>query len=223
MLFSGFPKESIEFFKNLRDNNNKIWFNEHKPEYKLLIEEPFKELVSALSPTMLEIDPEFEVEPKVGKTISRIYRDVRFSKDKSPYRSNMWLSFKLSHQNWKEFPGYFFDLSIDHFMFGMGCYQATKPTMDNLRAMIDEEPDYLRENLAFIREETDFEIKGEMYKKILNPNAPEDLKDLYQMKNLYLMSESPMDEIIFNGEIADLLISEFEKTANFYNLLKSVI
>ena len=60
---------------------------------------------------MLEIDNLFEIEPKVGKAISRIYRDIRFSKDKTPYRTNAWIAIKRSSKEWKEAPAYYFDLS----------------------------------------------------------------------------------------------------------------
>jgi uncharacterized protein (TIGR02453 family) len=83
-MFQGYSPTTITFLNGLKENNNKAWFEENKPDYQKFVLEPSQELVTELAPLMLSIDPKLEVSPK--KSISRIYRDVRFSKDKSPYR-----------------------------------------------------------------------------------------------------------------------------------------
>ena len=77
-----FSKETSSFLQELTDNNNKEWFQDNKERYTSFVIDPFKQLVISLSEFMLNIDPEFVVEPKVDKTISRINKDIRFSKDK---------------------------------------------------------------------------------------------------------------------------------------------
>lgn len=91
---------------------------------------PFRSLVDALSPAMLMIDPQFETRPAIGKTLSRIHRDTRFSHDKSRYRSRMWLTFKRPSKDWKLAPVYFFELGPDMLRYGLGYYSADKATMD---------------------------------------------------------------------------------------------
>ncbi|VTR59315.1 Uncharacterised protein [Serratia fonticola] len=66
----------------------------NKTAYEKYLLEPFQHLVKSLTPIVQEIDKNIEVSPKIGKTISRIYRDTRFSKDKSRFRDRMWLTFK---------------------------------------------------------------------------------------------------------------------------------
>ncbi|MDA8210412.1 MAG: DUF2461 domain-containing protein [Clostridia bacterium] len=89
--FKGFSKSTLDFLKNLKANNNKVWFETHKQDYQEYLLKPLKDLVMDLSSFMLSIDPYLETKPAVNKTISRIYRDTRFSKDKSPYKSTMWI------------------------------------------------------------------------------------------------------------------------------------
>ncbi len=83
-------ENTLNFLTEYRRQNSKNWFHENRPGYMNDVLEPLMELVEALTPVMLEIDPHFETNTKVGKTISRIYRDTRFFRDKSLYRDVMW-------------------------------------------------------------------------------------------------------------------------------------
>ena len=85
--------KTLDFLFENKLNNSKEWYHAHKKEYTELVLRPLAELVVKLKPTMLELDPDLIVEPRVTRSISRIYRDTRFSKDKSLYRDNMWLIF----------------------------------------------------------------------------------------------------------------------------------
>ena len=137
--FSGFSAETLGFLRGLETNNNKTWFEAHRSEYQEHLLRPFQLLVAGLSEPMLAIDPLFETRPQIDKTISRIYRDTRFSKDKSPFRARMWLTFKRPSRDWKTAPAYFFEISPDRYRYGMGFYSATKATMDRLRQMMDDQ------------------------------------------------------------------------------------
>lgn len=85
-----------EFFTFLVENrlhDSKAWFEAHREDYNRLVLEPLRQLVGEMAPVMLAIDPRLVVQPAVGKTISRIFRDTRFSRDKSAFREHMWISF----------------------------------------------------------------------------------------------------------------------------------
>ena len=110
--FSGFSKESLDILKQVKINNSKIWFEKHHSEYEKYLLTPFRELVSDLTPMILSVDPDIEVRPAINKTISRIFRDTRFSKDKSLFRDTMWLVFKRPGSDWKiSIPGFYFEIS----------------------------------------------------------------------------------------------------------------
>ena len=83
-MFQGFPRETIPFFLELRFHNDKSFMDANRERYIRDVREPFYDFILDLGQKMLFIDPDFEVRPH--KCLSRINRDTRFSKDKSPYR-----------------------------------------------------------------------------------------------------------------------------------------
>lgn len=80
--FTGFTQAGLTFLQELRQNNDKEWFEEHRDIYQQHLLEPMRKLVEDLSQDMVVIDDLFEVRPAIGKTISRMHRDTRFSKDR---------------------------------------------------------------------------------------------------------------------------------------------
>jgi uncharacterized protein (TIGR02453 family) len=128
--FKGFSPKTLKFLRAIKANNNKAWFEAHRNDYEEYVLGPLRDLVTDLGDFMLDIDPRFEVEPAVNKTISRIYRDTRFSKDKSPFRSTVWITFKNRNKDWTtNVCGYFFELSMDSYRYGMGFYDAAPSIM----------------------------------------------------------------------------------------------
>jgi uncharacterized protein (TIGR02453 family) len=85
--FGGFPPETLKFLRQLKRNNNREWFLAHKDVYELRVKAPMTELVLALGHAMQQSAPEFIVNPK--RAIYRIYRDIRFSADKTPYKTHV--------------------------------------------------------------------------------------------------------------------------------------
>ncbi len=92
-VFSGFPAESFTFFEDLARNNQKAWFDANRSRYEDYVLKPFRGLLETLSSALVKINPHFEVGGKTNGSLSRINRDIRFSKDKSPYKSNYYLYF----------------------------------------------------------------------------------------------------------------------------------
>ena len=100
--FAGFTKESFHFFHELARNNNKRWFDAHRDLYETHITGSFRSLLAELEPALLDLNPHFETSGRTNGNFSRINRDIRFSKDKSPYKSNYYLRVfdsRRSHQS----------------------------------------------------------------------------------------------------------------------------
>jgi uncharacterized protein (TIGR02453 family) len=217
--FNGFSQETLIFFKNLKANNSKAWFEAHKEEYQENLLEPLQKLIIDLSEFMLTIDSHFEIRPSIGKTISRIYKDTRFSKDKSPFRSTMWITFKRPREDWKDAPAYFFEISPDSYRYGMGFYNASKETMDRFREMIDKKPKEFLKAISFYPKQKIFLVEGEKYKRILDKNKPEEIQEWYQRKNLYLVCNREINDTLFSRKLLDDLTSNFSLLAPFYHYL----
>ena len=167
--FTGFTPETILFLKELKENNYREWFNERK-HIRGGILQPLRALATMLSPSMYNIDPLFDLRPT--KMLSRIYRDIRFSPNKEPYKTSMWISFQQTTTNWENFPGYFVELSAEQFMSGMGLFMPKRKVMDIFR----EEVDYSRESFKDMAEkaiQAGFEVAGELYKRPLPSNLPD--------------------------------------------------
>lgn len=215
--FSGFSRETLNFFNDILLNNNKTWFEENRERYKKTVQLPFIELGHALAEPMSKIDPGFELRPE--KIISRINRDVRFSRDKSPYRSNVWISYKRPQKEWMEAPAFFFELTPDSYRYGMGFYEAGKNTMDLFRKEIDERADEFAKIASSVRKRGIFSVEGEAYKRKIENSLPESLQEWYQKKNLYLMRTCDIGDEIFSGEIASILTAGFRSLEELYNFL----
>lgn len=90
-FFPGFGSESFAFFQELARNNNKAWFDRNRDRYEAHVTGAFRALLAQLEPFLLRLNPHFETGGKTNRSFSRINRDIRFSKDKSPYKSSFYL------------------------------------------------------------------------------------------------------------------------------------
>ena len=89
--FQGFSPDAFQFFRELAENNNKAWFDRNRPRYEQHVSGAFKAMLATLEPFLLKLNPQFETSGKTNGNFSRINRDIRFSRDKSPYKSNYYL------------------------------------------------------------------------------------------------------------------------------------
>ena len=92
-------EKTLQFLWENRIKNSRDWYTEHKNEFQEFVLVPMIELVEQLQKPLYEIDPLLIVVPKIGKSISRVYRDIRFSKDKTLYRDIMWCVFARDKRN----------------------------------------------------------------------------------------------------------------------------
>lgn len=217
--FNGFSPQALAFFEGLAINNDRQWFDAHRADYEQYLLAPLKALVSDLAGPMLAIDPDLVTIPAVDKTISRIYRDTRFTRNKSPYKTCLWITFKRPSRDWKEAPCFFFELSADAYRYGMGFYSASKETMDRLRRLIETKPAAFRKSVACLEKQTIFELEGERYKRPLNAALPDDLQQWHQRRNVYLVCNRTAGGRLFTRGICDDLREGFSLLAPVYEML----
>lgn len=216
--FTGLPAELPRFLADLAANNERAWFQDHKSEFEMLVQHPLRQLVAALAPAMLEIDAGFDTNPK-GAAVSRIHRDVRFSRDKSPYRINQWICFKRAGEGWQARPAFFLEIGPAGWRHGMGCYAAPPAATKALRAAILARP--LRFQAALDQAEAaGFAIEGETYAR---PNLPEGLAPCLAQwiarKSAYVVSNHPLEPLLFSPELIEHLQSRWRALAPLYELL----
>ena len=107
--FEGFPREAMTFFRALARHNHRDWFLAHKEVYEESVRRPTTALVEALNAALMEFAPAYATEP--AKAVYRIYRDVRFSSDKTPYKTHVAASFSRRGMPKHAAAGYYFGVS----------------------------------------------------------------------------------------------------------------
>jgi uncharacterized protein (TIGR02453 family) len=144
--FPGFPKEMTTFFRNLKRNNRREWFQPRKHLFEQHVKEPMIELVTALNNDFAKFAPQYVSDPK--KAIFRIYRDTRFSSDKTPYKTHIAASFARRGGERLAVGGFYFSVSHDQIEVAGGIYHPEPETMLVVRNHIAEHHHDLRRILA---------------------------------------------------------------------------
>lgn len=222
MEFNGFRPQTLDFLVENRIQNSREWFEAHRPVYNEYVLTPLRELVTALTPTMLGIDPELTVAPTVNKTISRIYRDTRFSHDKSLYRDMMWITFMRRKKFWEGLPGFYFSFGPDGMDTGVGYYEATPAAMDCFRQMaLRGEPAFRRMRAAY-RRQKDFTVRAARYKRTRFPNEPESARFWLDLRNLNFENHSTDFDLLFSPRLAEELARLFLSLKPMYAFICAV-
>ena len=120
--FLGFLPDSFAFFRDLADNNNKAWFEQNRARYDQHVVGAFRSLLGTLEPFLLKLNPQFETGGRTNRSLSRINRDIRFSKDKSPYKPNFYLYVFDRRQERGEGGRLYVGLSADCVTVGFSIY-----------------------------------------------------------------------------------------------------
>lgn len=217
--FEGFSTETLSFLMDLALNNTRDWFWENHDRYEKTVLNPFRSLVFSLGDFMKTIDPYFEIAPAVGKTISRINRDIRFSKNKEPYRSNLWITFKVPAEDWQDSPCFFFELFPDFYRYGMGFYKSSKKTMDKFKKEIVRVPDKFIELTTPFMKNKIFQLEGQKYKRTPKNEFPPEIAKWYELKNFYLVRNKDIDDILFSQELIKKLKENFLTIKDFYRFV----
>ena len=196
-----FTKETLGLLKKLKKNNNREWFNENKPEYIKYVKEPFEvfigDLIEGLSPFIEDL----AITPK--DAIFRIYRDVRFSKDKTPYKTKISAVVSPGGRKNRTMPGLYLEITPDDMRIYSGLYELDVKALFSVRSHISgnlDEFNKLISNTKFVKTFT--EIKGDKNKRIPKEFDEDALKQpLLYNKQFYFFTSLPAKTIYEEGLI----------------------
>jgi len=121
-----FTRATFQFFRDLARNNRKVWMDANRERYQQFIVQPFRRLLEELSPTVLQLDSRFDTTGRTGANFSRINRDIRFAKDKTPYRAQMYLKFSASFPGEGETGQLYTGISANVVTVGFRIYNGMK-------------------------------------------------------------------------------------------------
>jgi uncharacterized protein (TIGR02453 family) len=145
--FNGFTKQTIQFFKDLQNNNNRTWFKQNRHIYDNLILPQAETFVVEIGQKLQKFAPNITAIPKVDKSIFRIYRDTRFSKDKKPYKTHLACLFWEGSRIKMENSAFYFQLSSEKIFIGVGMHTIPRSLLNVYRdSVVDPEygPDLIK-------------------------------------------------------------------------------
>lgn len=203
-----FTKDFIEFFKTLAKNNNREWFNDNKKRYETSVKKPFEVFIDEMLQRIRKEDPSVQIEAK--DAILRINRDIRFSKDKTPYNLHRTAFLSAGGRKNKGIPGFFLRLSPEMVGIMAGAYHPSKEELQNIRHAIAK-------NASSFTKMTDNKPFKEKYTSIVgeqNKRIPKEFQRLTEKhpiianKQFYVKAELSPDWIT-KDDLADHLMDYF--------------
>lgn len=209
MSFSGFSRKAVDFLAENRLRNSRDWFHAHRDVYEAEVLAPFRALVEALAPAMLRIDAQFTVEPKVGRTLSRVFRDVRRVRDGMLFRDEMWLTFMRDKRCYEGMPGFYFSLGASGIAYGYGYYMAPADVMRAMREMLLRREPAARRALGSYAAQDVFKLNGACYARPHYPEEPPALRDWVERKTVSMDCTDAPAELALSPALADTLARHF--------------
>lgn len=209
------PKQYFSFFSGLEKNNSKEYFDTHRSDYQAYVKEPFKTFVQELIDRVRSIEPTLQLDAK--DAIYRINRDIRFSNDKTPYKTHLAAHINLRGKKAMGFPGFYFEVGAKGGACGGGCYMPEREELASLRDLIVHEGKDLHKLLkakSFVK--LYGELKGEKNKVL-----PAEFKQsaiaepLIANKQFYYWATIPKS--VFTSKDCVKTLLEYYKTAHPLN------
>lgn len=195
-----FTPASFTFLRGLARNNDKAWFNDHKDKYEAHVRQPFLRLITDLQPDLATVSPHFRSDPKtVGGSLFRIYRDARFSNDKSPYKS--WQGARLFHERRKQVaaPSFYIHLQPGESFVGAGLWHPEPDTQRRIRHFIVDNPGAWKAaaHAPALRRRFDFE-QSEMLVRAPRGFEP-DFEFIDDLKHKNWVFWRPLEDAVMTG------------------------
>ncbi len=209
--FCGFSEETVRFLSSLAKNNRKTWFEAHRTDFEKHVLAPGRAFTDAMGERLTAIAPGIIAEPRVNGSIFRIYRDIRFSKDKTPYKTHLGIFLWEGEGPKMECPGFYFHLEPPNLFLGGGIYIFSKPLLEQFRRSVIHPvhgPE-LDEAVACVAER--FNIGGRYFKRTprgYDPGHP--LADFLLNNGLTGWVEEPIPEALYSGALLDHCLKIFE-------------
>ena len=215
--FTGFTPEAIEFLVDLADNNDRAWFNPRKADYERLLKRPLEALCVALGERFKARGIPLEADP--ARSPFRIYRDVRFSKDKSPYKTHVSASF--AYVGGDPHGGGYFHFQPGEMYMGGGMWRPDPAKLASFRRLVDKgEGLEALDDAGFVA--TFGGIHGETLTRVPQGYAKDHPRaELLKLKDLTFGHRLADDEVL-SGGLPDTLADDFARAIPVFRLLGSL-
>jgi len=188
-----FPQSAARFLGALRRNNRKDWFDEHRSDYEEQLLEPAREFVIELGSKLRKLRPHLQVDPRTNFGVKRINRDVRFSRDKKPYKDHQTLWWWEGSAK-EGSPGYWFHLTPKSVALAVGLYLADPELLERYRAaVVDERRGHALYRIVKSIERKGYKLYGSSRKRVPRGFAPDHPRARYlKHDGIYAWIETPL-------------------------------
>lgn len=208
---SYFTPDFLIFFQDLAANNNRDWFHANKKRYEKSVKEPFKIFIQALIDAASEYDSTIsQITPK--QAIFRIHRDIRFSKDKTPYKIQSTAIVSSHGRSKMDAPsGFYVEITPEHFRIYGGMYMVSKDNLVKVRQAIAAN----QKEFKSLYNDANFkkyfgEIQGEKNKRIPKEFKPYlEEEPLIANKQFYYFTELDLD-LLFEENVINTIIQRYK-------------
>lgn len=209
------PQEAFKFLKKLAENNDRDWFNEHKSEFKSLQSE-VKEVFEDLLVKVQEHDRIQRLK------VFRIYRDIRFSKDKTPYKTHISANYIRIKPDFRG--SYYLHLEPGNSFIGAGFWAPEKDDLLRIRKEFEMDADEMRE---ILKDKTLIQHWGNLQGDELK-TAPRDFDKEHQnidliRKKQFIFSKALSDELVLSDQLVDHVNDAFKAIRPFFDYMTEVL
>jgi len=215
-------QQSLDFLKDLAQNNNREWYHDNKKRYEKELKKPFENLVAAAITEVQKVDPEVNVPAK--KAIFRIYRDTRFSKDKTPYKTHVSAIIGPGGTKNKMYPGFYLHVEPGMLMLGGGAYFLDTQSLYQVREFIMQNKNRFNTLITDPTFVTKYEtLRGEQNKRLPKEMAAvaEEQPLLYN-KQFYYMAELPPENVL-REDFLDFMMEYYMAAKPMKDFLKEAL
>jgi len=209
-MFTGFTQKTSDYFWELKFNNERSWFLEHKEEFEQCVNRPFKDLAKQTHELMSAHFPEMDCRLH----ISRIYRDARRLFGRGPYKDHLWFSIKSS-EALLEGPMFWFEIGAADYSYGMGFYSATPAQMAQFRKNVDANPARFERLAKKIEKNPKFTVTGEKYARAKGEHSPI-IDNWYNRKRLGIECSFDFGGDVLSEDLPDILVECFAELMPMY-------
>ncbi len=218
-----FDNDFLDFFEGLSNNNNKDWFHNNKKIYEQKIKKPFYQLINDVIET-IQTNYDKDLDLEVKNAVFRINRDIRFSKDKTPYKTHVAAVVSRGGRKDLLYPGLYIHLGLGELSLGGGCYQPDKHILQSIREHIATHP----KKLNAILNNKEFKDTYGGIKGAKNKRLPKEFIDVAESiplianKQFYVMANYSSEHIL-REDLLDFIIQHYEVSTQWNSFLKEAM
>ncbi len=219
-----FTPDAFAFLRDLAANNERAWFHENKRRYEDSVRQPALDFITDFAEPLATLSPYFVADSRtVGGSLFRIHRDTRFSKDKTPYKTNIGIQFR--HESGKDVhaPGLYFHVDTKDVFLGAGMWHPDAPSLKKIRAAIDEDPAGWKRVTRSKKLLAEWAFEGDSLKRAPKGYDPEHpmIDDLRRKDHIAVLRMKKSD--VTRPDLPDYLAKQLAVTKPFMKYLTETV